>query len=69
LDIHQLHESIEDSMARQAAWGTDNFIGSRDGTDFRGMSENELAQYFEDEATEKMAEQLGQGITRQGGNY
>lgn len=61
MDISALHAQIEESMARQQEWGTDNFIGGADGTDFRGMTEDELAQYF--------AEQMGQGITRQGGNY
>lgn len=61
MNISKLHAQIEDSMKRQAEWGTDNFIGGPDGTDLRGMSEDELAQYF--------AELMGQGITRQGGNY
>lgn len=61
MNISKLHAKIEDSMERQAEWGTDNFIGGPDGTDLRGMSEDELAQYF--------AELMGQGITRQGGNY
>lgn len=60
-DISLLHSQIEESMARQEEWGTDNFIGGPDGTDLRGMSEDELAQYF--------AGQLGQGIERQRGNY
>lgn len=45
-DISLLHSQIEESMARQEEWGTDNFIGGPDGTDLRGMSEDELAQYF-----------------------
>lgn len=61
MDISLLHSQIEDSVARQQEWGTDNFIGSADGTDFRGMSETELSQYF--------GEITGQEITRQGGNY
>lgn len=61
MDVPALHAEIEASMARQAEWGTDNFIGGADGTDFRGMSEDELTQYF--------AEQMGQGIKRRGGNY
>lgn len=61
MNISKLHAKIEDSMERQTEWGTDNFIGGPDGTDLRGMSEDELAQYF--------AELMGQGITRQGGNY
>jgi hypothetical protein len=46
MDVSTLHAEIEDSMTRQAEWGTDNFIGGADGTDFRGMSEDELTQYF-----------------------
>lgn len=60
MDIHRMHENIQDSVARQKDWGTDNFIGGPDGTDLRDMTEDELGLYF--------AEQMGQGITRQGGN-
>ena len=61
MDIKTLHAQIETSVALQKEWGTDNFIGEADGTDFRGMTEDEL--------TQALVEQMGLGITRQGGNY
>ena len=61
MNISKLHADIEDSMERQREWDTNNFIGGTDGTDFRGMSEDGLTQYF--------VEQMGQGIKRRGGNY
>lgn len=61
MDISLLHSQIEDSVARQQEWGTDNFIGTQDGTDVRGMDEEQLS--------ETLSSQIGQGIIRQGGNY
>lgn len=71
-----IKSSIDDSMARQQEWGTDNaFINASTGHDMRGMSEGEIANdllegaNISDASSDNISSTLAQGITRQGGNY